>query len=145
MRAGNKVKPDENGYVTGTISEVNYKEAHTDVVGKKEVKYSEQAEIVIKCKGSQSEIKHRIWVGFVINSEKYPYESSSKEKIVDYNKATRLCLNLGLIKETDLESDIIPEIDLETIVGTKIKYKLEPSKKSPSLKVPVLSSIIPVK
>jgi hypothetical protein len=75
--------------------------------------------------GSQKPITYQFKTGQILNGQKFGDNE-------DYNRLTRLSLQLGLIKESDLDNlDEIEPPDFEKLEGLKIKFKLEKSKKNP--------------
>jgi len=145
-KVANKVVTTESGLVEGTIVQVLEVEERTEIEKGKEVKYRAQFEFHIESEGSQKNITYRLWTGQSFNNEKL----REKDKIQDYNDFTRLMLQLETISESDLKDLKNPkftDFDVESVVGLKIQFELEPSKKpnSKGLKVPILQTIKPQK
>lgn len=136
-KVANKIETDDQGYVEGTIISVLECEEKTEVVKGKEVTYAEQFEFQIQSKGTIKPIIYRIWTSQKINSEKFEID----EGVKDYNKLTRLLLQLQMIDESALKNLNSIDVDVESVEGTKIKFKLEKSKKTRGLNVPNLRSI----
>ena len=137
-KIANKAISDKSGYSIGIIKEILEIDERIEKQGKKEVKFASQFEFSIISEGSQKAIIFKMWTGQNINFQKFKNESGHE----DYNRLTRLCLNLGLLKETDLTSlndENIP--NLEDLEGKKIKFKLEPSKKNELFSLIDISSI----
>ncbi|MFM6153656.1 MAG: hypothetical protein ACKPE3_11755 [Sphaerospermopsis kisseleviana] len=142
-KIANKPKLDDKGYCTGVIESILDIEEREEKQGKKTIKFAAQFEFIIISDGSHKPITYRFWTGQNINSEKFKNEETDTK---DYNRLTRVCLQLGLIKESDLSAikdDKLP--DLEQLEGIKIKFKLEPSRKNQALQVPDISSLEIVK
>jgi hypothetical protein len=137
-KTANKPVIDENGYVVGTIKNVLEIEERVDNSDKKN-KYSAQFEFIVIGEGSVKPITYRFWTGQILNSEKFGDSQ-------DYNRLTRLSLQLGLIQESDLDNlEKIDMPDFEELEGLKIKFKLEKSQKSQGLSVISIPSIESVK
>ena len=137
-KIANKAISDKSGYSIGIIKEILEIDERIEKQGKKEIKFEAQFEFSIISEGTQKAIIHKIWTGQNINFQKFKNESGHE----DYNRLTRLCLNIGLLKETDLASlknDNIP--NLEDLEGKQIKFKLEPSKKNQQFSLIDISSI----
>jgi hypothetical protein len=142
-KIANKPLLDNKGYCTGVIDSVLDIEDREEKQGRKTVKYAAQFEFIISSEGSHKPITYRFWTGQNLNSEKFKNEETDS---YDFNRLTRVCLQLELIKESDLASindDKLP--DLEQIEGIKIKFKLEPSRKNRVLQVPDISTLEVVK
>jgi hypothetical protein len=137
-KIANKAISDKSGYSYGIVKEILEIDERIEKQGKKEIKFASQFEFSIVSEGTQKAIIHKIWTGQNINFQKFKNESG----IEDYNRLTRLCLNLGLIKESDLSSlkdENIP--NLEDLEGRQIKFKLETSKKNQQFSLIDISSI----
>ncbi|MCT7981596.1 hypothetical protein [Laspinema olomoucense] len=125
-KKANKPVIDDHGYVTGTI--VNIEECESNF-------NQEQFEFTIESQGTSKVINFKLWTGQNLNSKKFPYgepdkKSNKKSKTeenenLDYNKLTRLSLNLGMIKESELLADKVENFDLETLKGKEVQFKLE--------------------
>jgi len=142
-KIANKTITDSQGFCTGSIQSILEIDERIEKQGKKDIKFASQFEITVISDGSTKSITHKIWCGQNINSEKFTNQESGA---VEYNRLTRLCLNLGLIKESELttiKDDKLP--DLESLEGQKIKFKLEPSKKNQLFSVIDISTIQLVK
>ncbi len=142
-KIANKPVTDSQGFCKGTIQSILEIEERIEKQGKKDIKFAAQFEITLISDGSAKSITHKIWCGQNINSEKFTNQETGD---CDYNRLTRLCLNLGLVKESDLatiKDDKLP--DLESLEGQKVKFKLEPSKKNQLFSVIDISTIQLVK
>lgn len=141
-KVANKPILDNDGYCNGIIETVLEIEEREEKEGRKTIKYAAQFEIVIKSDGSHKPITYKIWVGQNLNVDKFTNDSG----VTDYNRLTRLCLQLGLLKESDLKNLESLELpDLEKLEGSKIKFKLEPSRKNQTFQVPDINSILLIK
>lgn len=126
-KIANKAVIDKSGYVEGVIVGIEEIDEREEKQGRKTVRFAEQFRFDIESKGTSKPITYQIWTGQNINSEKFDGE---------YNKLTRLSLRLGLLKTSDLKEGKEPEIDLESLIGKKVKFKLEDSIKRVGLKIP---------
>lgn len=130
FRLANSPVVDDNGFANGTIESITFlEEGESDYSG-------EQFEFTINTKGTQKDISLKIWTGVKINSDTY---SNGKSK--EFNKLTRLCIALGLIKIADLKA-IKNEADLEklnlddkfeSLKGQNLQFKLTKNPKSKGL------------
>ena len=145
-KIANKIVADDNGYTTGEIIDINEIDEHTEKEGKKEVTYASQFEFLIAVEGTKKQTLLRFWTGQNINSEKFENEGDNS---TDYNRLTRLLINMGLLDakklseldKTQLEDS---EIDLDTLRGRKIQFKMNKSIKRKGLSVIDIKSIKPV-
>lgn len=138
-KIANKSIQDSNGFCEGIIQSILEIDERVEKLGKKAVKYAAQFEFTIISEGSAKSICHKIWCGQNINSEKFTNPDNGE---IDYNRLTRLLINLGLIKENELakiKDDELP--NLESLEGKKIKFKLETSKKNQAFSIIDISSI----
>ena len=147
-KIANKIVVDDSGYTTGEIIDINEMDEHSEKEGKKEIIYSSQFEFLIKLEGTKKDIVMRFWTGQNINSEKF--ELDGDEKNIDYNRLTRLLLNMGLLdakKLTELDKAKLEnsDIDLEVLIGQKIEFKMNKSIKRKGLSVIDIKSIKPIK
>lgn len=137
-KIANKIELDDEGFVTGTIVAVIDCDEKTVIEKGKEVTYAEQFEFQIESLGSIKPITYRIWTSQKVNNDKFEIE----EGVTDYNKLTRLLIQLQKIDEKTLVKNLKEiNVDVESVEGTKIKFKLEKSKKTRGLSVPNLRSI----
>jgi hypothetical protein len=146
-KIANKVFTQENGLTIGEIIAIEDIEEHTDKEGKKEVFYASQFEFQIAVKGTKKDILMRFWTGQNINSEKFEIDG---EETSDYNRLTRFLLNMGLLdskKLAELDKAKIAEsdIELDSLIGQKIEFKMNKSIKRKGLSVIDIKSIKPVK
>ena len=148
-KIANKIVADDNGYTTGEIIDINEIDEHSEKEGKKEVTYSSQFEFLIAVEGTKKQTLLRFWTGQNINSEKFEVVEGD-EKTIDYNRLTRLLLNMGLLdskKLTELDKAKLEysDIDLEVLIGQKIEFKMNKSIKRKGLSVIDIKTIKPIK
>jgi hypothetical protein len=146
-KIANKIVADNNGYTTGEIIDINEIDEHSEKEGKKEVVYSSQFEFLIKVQGTKKDTLLRFWTGQNINSEKFEVEG---DETTDYNRLTRFLLNMGLLdskKLAELDKAKIAEsdIELDSLIGQKIEFKMNKSIKRKGLSVIDIKSIKPIK
>lgn len=146
-KIANKIATEENGLTIGEIIAIEEIEEHTEKEGKKEVFYTSQFEFQVKVKGTKKEILMRFWTGQNINSEKFEDDETGNS---DYNRLTRFLLNMGLLdakKLAELDKAKIAEsdIDLDSLIGQKIEFKMNKSIKRKGLSVIDIKSIKPIK
>jgi len=144
-KIANKIVADDNGYTAGEIIDINEIDEHSEKEGKKDVAYSSQFEFLIKVKGTKKDTLLRFWTGQNINSEKFEVDETT-----DYNRLTRFLLNMGLLdskKLAELDKAKITEsdIELDSLIGQKIEFKMNKSIKRKGLSVIDIKSIKPVK
>jgi hypothetical protein len=138
-KIANKSILDSSGFCEGIIQSILEIDERVEKIGKKSIKYAAQFEFSIISEGTAKSITHKIWCGQNINSEKFTNPDNGE---IDYNRFTRLLINLELIKENELakiKDDELP--NLESLEGKKIKFKLEQSKKNQAFSVVDISSI----
>lgn len=145
-KIANKIVSDDNGLTIGEIIGIEDIDEHTDKEGKKEIFYASQFEFQIVVKGTKKDILMRFWTGQKINSEKFEVEGETS----DYNRLTRFLLNMGLLdakKLTELDKAKITELDIEldSLIGQKIEFKMSKSIKRKGLSMIDIKSIKPVK
>jgi hypothetical protein len=145
-KIANKIVSDDNDLIIGEIIAIEDIEEHTDKQGKKEIFYASQFEFQIVVNGTKKDILMRFWTGQNINSEKF----ESDDDVEDYNRLTRFLLNIGLLdskKLAELDKAKIAEsdIELDSLIGQKIEFKLNKSIKRKGLSVIDIKSIKPVK
>ena len=140
-KIANKPVIDNQGYSTGVIESILEIEAREEKLGRKLIKFAPQFEFIINSDGTHKPIIYHIWSGQNLNCDKFKNESDK----YDYNRLTRICLQLGLIKESDLSkitNDKLP--DLEQLEGCKVRFKLESSRKN-ALQIPDITTLEIVK
>ncbi|MBD2485872.1 hypothetical protein [Planktothrix sp. FACHB-1365] len=146
-KIANKVATEDNGLTIGEIIAIEETEEHTEKEGKKEVFYASQFEFQIAVKGTKKDILMRFWTGQNINSEQFEDDESGTS---DYNRLTRFLLNMGLLdskKLAELDKAKIEDsdIELDSLIGQKIEFKMNKSIKRKGLSVIDIKSIKPVK
>jgi hypothetical protein len=137
-KIANKSVTSENGFILGTITDILETEERTEISRNgSEVKYSAQYEVIITAPGTRKDINYHVWVGQLISNVERDYEG-----VKSFNSLTTLLLNLGLLDKVTLLKDdsVYDNFDLEQLLGLKIEFELEPSKKV-GLSKPKLSSI----
>ena len=143
-KIANKIVADDSGYTTGEIIDINEIDEHIEKEGKKEVTYASQFEFLIAVDGTKKQTLLRFWTGQNINSEKFENEG---DETTDYNRLTRFLLNMGLLdakKLSELDKAKESEIDLESLRGQKIQFKMNKSIKRKGLSVIDIKSIKPI-
>lgn len=116
-KMANSVKLDETGYAIATLADISYLEAEESEYDQEQFLFDFLAE------GTKKPINLKIWTRTKINGEKYENGTSK-----DYNKLTRLCLQLKLFSESELVQaykegkDV--NIDLDLLKNTKVRFKL---------------------
>ena len=146
-KIANKIATEENGLTIGEIIAIEEIEEHTEKEGKKEVFYASQFEFQVATKGTKKDILMRFWTGQKINSEQFEDEESGTS---DYNRLTRFLFNMGLLdskKLAELDKTKIEDsdIELDSLIGQKIEFKMNKSIKRKGLSVIDIKSIKPVK
>lgn len=146
-KIANKIATEDNGYTIGEIVAIEEIEEHSEKEGKKEVFYASQFEFQIATKGTKKDILMRFWTGQKINSEKFEDDESETS---DYNRLTRFLLNMGVLdtkKLTELDKTKIDDsdIELDSLIGQKIQFKMIKSIKRKGLSIIDIKSIKPVK
>lgn len=143
-KIANKIVADDSGYTTGEIIDINDIDEHSEKEGKKEISYASQFEFLIAVDGTKKQTLLRFWTGQNINSEKFENEG---DETTDYNRLTRFLLNMGLLdakKLSELDKAKESEIDLESLRGQKIQFKMNKSIKRKGLSVIDIKSIKPI-
>jgi len=146
-KIANKISVEDNGLTIGEIIAIEDIEEHTEKEGKKEIFYASQFEFQIAVNGTKKDILMRFWTGQNINSEKFENEG---DDTTDYNRLTRFLLNMGLLdskKLAELDKAKIAEsdIELDSLIGQKIEFKMNKSIKRKGLSVIDIKSIKPIK
>ncbi len=146
-KIANKIVTDDNGLTIGEIIGVEEIEERTEKEGKKEITYAAQFEFLVSVEGTKKATLLRFWTGININSDKFENEDTGTS---DYNRLTRFLLNMGLLdakKLSELDKAKIDdsEIDLESLKGQKIQFKMNKSIKRKGLSVIDIGTIEPVK
>lgn len=146
-KIANKIQTENNGFTIGEIIAIEEVEEHTEKEGKKEIFFKSQFEFQVAVKGTKKDILMRFWTGQKINSEQFEDEESGTS---DYNRLTRFLLNLGLLdskKLAELDKAKIEDsdIELDSLIGRKIQFKMVKSIKRKGLSIIDIKSIKPVK
>lgn len=143
-KIANKIVADDSGYTTGEIIDINEIDEHSEKEGKKDISYASQFEFLIAVDGTKKQTLLRFWTGQNINSEKFENEG---DETTDYNRLTRFLINMGLLdakKLSELDKAKESEIDLESLRGQKIQFKMNKSIKRKGLSVIDIKSIKPI-
>ncbi len=116
-KLANKPIVDENGYASGVLENIIF-------LDESENDYNyEQFQFCFKVEGTKKPLTINLWTSTKISGEKWENGSG-----VDYTKLSKIVMKLGLITEEELikayQSGKDPEINLETLIGTKVKFKL---------------------
>jgi hypothetical protein len=120
-RFANLPKIDENGFVNAEIVEIVYCDAEESEYEKEQLLFNFIAD------GVRKSINFKLWTGTVISPEKY-----DTGKTTDYNKLTKLLLNLKVLDLATLKKTFDSgkdcDIDIESLVGIKVQFKLKKAK-----------------
>ena len=116
-KVANTLKLDADGYGYGELTDIIALEASDSDYDR------EQYEFSFTVNASKKPLTIKLWTGVTLSAQKF----SSDGKKGDYNKLTRLLLNLEAITKEQLvdahsEGKDIP-ISLNSLVGTKVKFK----------------------
>ena len=135
-KMGNQLKIDADGYAYGELTSVTLVDDND--FGKEQFQFDFTASATMK------PIILKIWTGLTLSGLKH---GDGKNR--DYNKLTKLLLQLGSINESELitayaEGKDIP-ITLDSLIGTKVKFKPLKSAKSKGLSQIDLSTLEVVK
>ncbi len=129
-KMANTLKLDENGYAIGKILDIRFIDADESDYER------EQYEFLFECEGTKKPINLRYWTGTLINGDNYSNNN-------DYNKLTRLLIQLELISESQIKQAYKEGeelmIDIEGLIGVAVRFK--PAK---SAKIKGLSQIDPM-
>ena len=116
-RMANSVKTDDKGRATATLSDITYLEAEESEYEQEQFLFDFLAE------GTKKPINLKIWTRTNINGEMYDNGTSK-----DYNKLTRLCLQLKLFSESELAQAYKEgkevDVDLDLLKGQKVRFQL---------------------
>ena len=129
-RAG-KVVTDSEGYVIATLDSIT-EESKVNGGGKKSL----QLEWIFKIPTTKNVADKYLWTGVTVNSDRnyYPIDAEGVvSKNPEYNKLTQLLLTLKLISEEELHSDEEIDLDIESLISKKFKFKVIPNKVKPGL------------
>ena len=132
-RMANLLKLDNDGYAYGELTSVTLVDDND---------YNrEQYEFSFIVNASKKPLTVKLWTGVTLSTQKF----SRDDKKPDYNKLTRLLLNLEAITKEQLveahrAGKDIP-ITLDSLIGTKIKFKPLKTAKSKGLSQIDLSTL----
>lgn len=137
-KVANSLKVDENGFVNAELADITLLDASESDFDKEQFLFDFIAE------GALKPVNLKLWSGTTLNPEKF-----NDGKVTDYNKLTKICIQLGLVSENDLlealKAGIEPDINLDTLIGLKVKFKITKSMKSKGLSQIDLNTLQPVK
>jgi hypothetical protein len=138
-KMGNALKLDADGYATGELTAITALEASDSNYDK------EQYQFDFIVNASKKPLTVKLWTGVTLSGEKFSYDG----KKPDYNKLTKLLLNLDVITKEQLleahhEGKDIP-ITLSKMIGTKVKFKPLKTAKSKGLSQIDLTTLSVVK
>jgi hypothetical protein len=131
----NALKVDNSGFATGELTAI------TDVDSSESNYDREQYEFEFVVNATKKPLIIKLWTGVTLSGEKYAIDGKKS----DYNKLTRLLLNLEVITKEQLveahrKGEDIP-ISLDSLIGTKIKFKPLKTAKSKGLSQIDLSTL----
>lgn len=107
VQAGNRPKLDDDGFVHGVIKSI-------DMEDSAKVEW-ESLRWEFETLGTLRPMTFRLWSGLTYNPPDEKGEAS---------RLTTLCLRFNLLTMEQLLADEIPEIDLETLIGQCVQFKL---------------------
>ena len=133
-KMANMPKLDKDGYCMGELATITALDASDSDYGKEQFLFDFIAT------GTMKPINLKIWTGVTLSGERF-----TQGKIDDYNRLTRLIIQLGAVNETDLTTAYqagkeLP-LDLDALVGTKVKFKTVKTAKSKGLSQIDLSTL----
>lgn len=108
VQMGNRPVLDDDGFVHGVLK----------TIGEEEVIPEREWESVrweFESQGTIRPLIFRVWSGLKLN----PADDKG-----ELNRLTLLCLHLGAVTPEQLDSGQDPELDLESLVGLCVKFKL---------------------
>jgi len=133
-KLANKPILDKDGFAQGILDRITFIDASDTEFDREQFQFS------FKVKGTRKETTINLWTGTIISGQKYDNGFGA-----EYSKLSKIVLKLGLINENDLidayETGSDPELDLETLIGVKVKFKLAKTTKRGGLSQIDLSSI----
>lgn len=133
-KLANKPVLDKNGYASGVLESITFIDASDNEFDHEQFQFS------FKVKGTRKEMTMNLWTSTTISGQKYDNGVD-----IHYSKLSQIVLKLGLICEKDLieayESGNDPEVDLDSLIGVKVKFKLGKAVKKGGLSQIDLSSI----
>ena len=125
---GNTIKLDADGYAAAELTAISRLEASESDYGK------EQFLFTFSVDGTRKTINLKLWTGVTLSLDKFSFGFGE-----DYNKLTRLLLNLEAITKEQLveahrKGEDIP-IDLSDLIGSKMKFKPSKNIRSKELEI----------
>jgi len=137
-KLANKPIVDKDGFASGVLKSITFIDASETEFDREQFQFS------FKVEGTRKETTINLWTGTTISGEKYDNGTS-----IDYNKLSKIVLKLGLIGEKELieayQTGDDPEVDLESLIGANIKFKLSKSVKKRGLSQIDLDSLTLIK
>jgi hypothetical protein len=133
-KMANLLKLDSDGYAYGELTSVTLIDADDNDFGKEQFQFDFTASATMK------PIILKIWTGLTLSGLKH---GDGKDR--QYNKLTKLLLQLGSINESELitayaEGKELP-LNLDTLIGTKVKFRPLKTAKSKGLSQIDLSTL----
>lgn len=122
VQLGNRPVLDDDGFAHGVLKSI------TEVEPTKERDW-ESVEWMFESSGTQRPYAFRIWTGLTLN----PPDDKG-----DMNKLTLVCVRLGVVDLHALEQGDEPELDLESLPGLVVRYKLVREKGLYRIDVPTM-------
>jgi hypothetical protein len=108
VQAGNRPKLDPDGLVRGVIKAITSEETT-------ETREWESVRWEIEAPGTIRPITYRVWTGMKLN----PPDDKG-----ELNRLTNICLRCGLFTMEDLLADETLDVDVESLVGMCVQFKL---------------------
>ena len=133
-KLANKPIVDKDGFAQAVLESVTFIDADETEFDREQFQFS------FKVKGTRKEMAMNLWTGTTISGEKY-----NNGVDIDYTKLSKIVMKLGLITEKKLiaayETGDDPEVDLESLIGTSVKFKLTKAVKKGGLSQIDLNSL----
>ena len=133
-KLANKPIVDKDGYANALLESITVIDASENEFDREQFQFS------FKVKGTRKEMTMNLWTGTTISGQKY---DNGVE--VEYSKLSKIVLKLGLIGERELieayQTGDDPEVDLDSLIGVKVKFKLGKAIKKGGLSQIDLNSI----
>ncbi len=133
-KLANKPIVDKEGYTSGVLKSITFIDASENEFDREQFQFS------FKVKGTRKEMTINLWTGTTISGEKYDNGVD-----IDYSKLSKIVLRLKLISEKELieayQTGNDPEVDLNSLIGAAVKFKLAKAVKKGGLSQIDLSSL----
>lgn len=137
-KLANKPIVDKDGYANAVLESITFIDASETEFDREQFQFS------FKVKGTRKEMTINLWTGTSISGEKYDNGTS-----IDYSKLSKIVMQLNLISEKKLidayQTGNDPEVNLESLIGASVRFKLAKSLKKSGLSQIDLDSIKLVK